>query len=86
MDTKYVEEYQDKLLEYQKKFLETCLETMGGGTLPETWEKSLEFQEKMVNNYLEAQEATTKMFLDAQRKMWDQYFKSMRKQPVATAV
>jgi hypothetical protein len=84
MDTKFVEEYQDKLLEWQKKFFDAWLENMGEGKFPETYEKSVEFQEKMISNYLEAQETASKMVLDTQKKLWNQYFESMRKQVAAT--
>jgi hypothetical protein len=84
MDTKFFDEYQEKLLEWQKKFFDTWLENVGNDKLPETWENALELQQKMIKNYLEAQETASKMVLEAQKKFWDQYFESMRKQPAAT--
>ncbi len=85
MDTKMFEEYQAKLLEWQKKFFDSCLENMGDYKLPETWEKAVEYQEKMVTNYMEAQESASKMVLDSQKKLWEQYFESVRKQSAAAA-
>ena len=38
----------------------------------------------MLKNYMEAQETASKMVLDAQKRFWDQYFDSMRKQPAGT--
>lgn len=84
MDTKFFEEYQDKLLDFQKNFFDTWLKNMGDAKLPEAWDKSVEVQEKMVENYLEAQETASKLVLDAQKKMWNQYFETLNKKPVAT--
>ena len=46
MDTKAFEEYQKELLEWQKKFFDAWLENVGSDKLPQTWEKTIEFQEK----------------------------------------
>lgn len=78
MDTKYVEEYQDKLLEWQKSFLDTCL-NMGEAKFPENLEESIKMQEKIVANQLEIQENFCKMVLDTQKELSNQYFDSLRK-------
>ncbi len=84
MDTKFVEDYQAKLLEWQKNFFDTWLDSIKNEKMPETWDKALEMQEKVIKNYLEAQEAATKMTFELQKKFWDQYFEAMHK-PVASA-
>jgi hypothetical protein len=85
MDTKFVEEYQEKLLEWQKNFFDTWLDSMKNEKMPENWDKALDLQEKVVKNYLEAQETATKLAFDLQKKFWDQYFETMHKPEVSAA-
>ncbi len=86
MDTKYFEEYQRQFAEWQKKFFETWLETLPNGVngfkTPETWDKSLEFQKDLVENYLKAQKTATELALETQKKFWEGYFEMMQKIPV----
>ncbi|MCW6038946.1 thylakoid-associated protein [Spirulina subsalsa FACHB-351] len=89
MDSKYFEEYQTQLRDWQKKFFDTWLESMSMGKdalkFPETLDKTLDAQEEWVNNYLEAQETATKIALESQKQFWDSYFKAMRAVPTAQA-
>lgn len=86
--TKYFEEYQNQLRDWQKKFFDTWLESMSMGKdsfkFPETMDKALDSQEDLVNNYLEAQEAATKIALESQKQFWESYFKIMRQAAKAT--
>lgn len=86
MDTKFFEEYQTQLLDWQKKFFSTWLESFPKGAteikLTDTFETSVKLQEEMVKSYLEAQEKSATMMLEAQKQFWDNYFETIRKQPV----
>lgn len=85
MDTKFFEEYQAQLLDWQKKFFSTWAESLPKGTaqinLTDTFETSLKLQEEMVKAYLENQEKSATMMLEAQKQFWDNYFETARKQP-----
>ena len=82
MDTKLFEEYQKQLLDWQKKFLDACLESLPNDkqelTLSENLEKALKMQEEMVNSCLDAQAKTMEMMLEAQKKLWSDYFGLIR--------
>lgn len=86
MDTKFFEEYQKQLLDWQKKFFSTWLESLPTGQMElnvsDTFETTLKFQEELVKSYLEAQQKTSQMMLEAQKQFWDKYFEMIRKQPV----
>ena len=86
MNTQFFEEYQTQLLDWQKKFFSTWMESLPKGTaeikLTDTFETSLKLQEEMVKSYLEAQEKSATMMIDAQKQYWDNYFDALRQQPV----
>jgi len=86
MDTKFFEEYQTQLLDWQKKFFSTWMEGFPKGVteikLTDTFETSVKLQEEMVKSYLEAQEKSATMMLEAQKQFWNNYFETIRKQPV----
>ncbi|MBD2566428.1 hypothetical protein [Anabaena lutea] len=46
---------------------------------PENLEQSMKLQEDLVKNSLEFQEQVNRFSIDTQRKLWDSYFKMMRK-------
>ncbi|AFZ56244.1 hypothetical protein H6G54_07070 [Anabaena cylindrica FACHB-243] len=46
---------------------------------PETLEQSVKLQEDLVKNSLDFQEQVNRFSIDTQRKLWDSYFKMMRK-------
>ncbi|QIZ71351.1 thylakoid-associated protein [Oxynema aestuarii] len=83
--TKYFEEYQNQLRDWQKKFFDAWMESLPTGTdgfkFPENMDRTIETQEQLVNNYLKAQETATKIALESQKQFWDGYFKLMRKVP-----
>jgi hypothetical protein len=83
MDTKFFEDYQKQLAEWQKKFFDAWLESMPGKTvkMPESFEKTLEFQQELVKSYLETQRKTAEMMLETQQQFWDKYFETMQKIP-----
>jgi len=87
MDTKFFEEYQTQLLDWQKKFFNTWLEGLPKGTaeikLTDTFETSVKLQEELVKSYLEAQEKSVELMLESQKQFWNNYFEAVRKQPVA---
>lgn len=83
MDTKYFDEYLEQLKKWQDKFLETWVDSFpdmkDGVKLPENMEKTLKFQEDLVDKYLETQKKATDLILDSQKQFWDQYFDVMKK-------
>jgi hypothetical protein len=85
MDTKFLEEYQDQVREWQKKFFDTWVENFPKGKLEvnfsDNFEKVVQFQEEVVKAYLESQEKTTQMMLESQKQFWNNYFELMRKKP-----
>jgi hypothetical protein len=89
MDTKLFEDYQKQLSEWQKKFFDTWIENLPNGktslNFSENFDKALSFQEELVNSYLESQEKSMQMMLQAQKQFWADYFETLRKKPVATA-
>ena len=82
-------EWQKQLGDWQKKFFDTWMETIPPGntenTFSEAFDKTLKLQEEQVKSFLEAQEKTTRMMIDTQRKFWDDYFERMRKTPTVNA-
>jgi hypothetical protein len=96
MFTTYFDEYQKQFSEWQKqvndwqkKFFDTWLDslpkTKGDIDFAESFDKALSYQEELVKSYLEAQEKTTEMMLDAQRKFWNDYFEALRKKSAQTS-
>ena len=93
MDTKLFDEYQKQLVDWQKKFLDACLDSLPNDKkdldFSENLDKALVVQEQMVNSCLDAQAKTVEMMLDAQKKFWAEYFNVVRQkspQKVATTV
>jgi hypothetical protein len=86
MDTTFFQDYQTQLLNWQKKFFETWMDNLPKGTteikLTDTLETSLKLQEEMVKSYLEAQEKSAMMMVEAQKQLWNNYFETLRQQPV----
>lgn len=90
MDTKLFEDYQKQVSDWQQKFFDVWLENLpikGKNPLnfSENFEQALKFQEELVKSYLEAQEKTTQMMIEAQRQFWNDYFEVMRKNSAAAA-
>lgn len=85
---KQFSDYQKQLTEWQKKVFDTWLGSLpnvkGEVNISEAFDKALDFQEEMVKSYLAAQEKTTQMMLETQKKFWEDYFEVLRKQPVAS--
>jgi hypothetical protein len=90
MDTKVFEDYQKQYTEWQKKYFDLWLEN-----LPFNGNKALDFagnfgkfiqvQEEVINTYLEAQQTTARMMLEAQQQFWNEYFNLLRKAQSASA-
>lgn len=73
-------EWQKQVTNWQRKFFDTWLETLPADKTAnptEVLNKALSLQEELVKSYLETQEKTTKMMLEAQREFWDDYFARM---------
>ncbi|MGK7931994.1 MAG: thylakoid-associated protein [Microcystaceae cyanobacterium] len=85
MDTKLFEDYQKQVLDCQKKLFDTWLDNLPSGkvsfNLSDNFEKTVEMQKELVTSYLEVQEKTSSMLLDAQKQLWDDYFETIKKQP-----
>lgn len=83
MDTKWLEEYQKQMADWQKAFFDSWLNNIPNGKegfkYPEMLEKNLEVQEQMINRYLEAQETASRLSIESQRKFWSNYFELLRK-------
>jgi hypothetical protein len=47
--------------------------------LPDDFEKATKLQEELVKSSLDFQEQVSRFSIDTQRKMWDSYFKMLRK-------
>jgi hypothetical protein len=45
----------------------------------ETFEKTLNFQRKLIASTLNAQQVTTRLLLESQKQFWDDYFKTTEK-------
>jgi hypothetical protein len=82
-------EWQQKASEWQKQFSNNWLETLpnmkGEVNFVESFDKALAFQEELVKSYLDAQEKTTHMMLDAQKKFWQDYFTQVRQRQTENA-
>ena len=89
MDTKFFEDYQKQLLQWQRIFFNTWLENLPKGTMEvnvnDTFATTIKLQEETIKAFLEAQEKTTQMMLEAQKQFWQNYFNLLEKEPVATA-
>lgn len=87
MDTKFFEEYQKQLLQWQRTFFNTWLESLPKATLEvdvnDTFATTLKLQEETVKAFLETQEKTTQMMLEAQKQFWNSYFNLLQKEPAA---
>lgn len=89
MDTKFFEDYQKQLLEWQRTFFNNWLENFPKGTLEvnvsDSFASTLKLQEETIKAFLETQEKTTQMMLEAQKQFWQNYFKLLAKEPVGAA-
>ncbi|WP_341529714.1 hypothetical protein WKK05_10575 [Nostoc sp. UHCC 0302] len=47
--------------------------------LPDDFEKAAKLQEELVKSSLDFQEQVSRFSIDTQRRMWDSYFKMLRK-------
>jgi hypothetical protein len=85
MDTKLFEDYQKQLLDCQKKLFDTWLDSLPSGKvsldMSDNFDKTVELQKELVTSYLEVQEKTSSMLLDAQKKLWNDYFEAIKKEP-----
>jgi hypothetical protein len=76
-------DYQMKLLESQKKLMNSWTSTiptdMTPGNISESFKKTLDFQQELINATLETQQATANLAIEAQKKLWDDYFKMTQK-------
>ncbi|MGC9527369.1 MAG: thylakoid-associated protein [Limnospira sp.] len=83
MDTKLFEDYQKQMMDFQKKWFDTWMESFpslkDASPLSDNFEQTLKIQEEIVNSYLDTQKQTNQMMLDAQKQLWTEYFKTMQK-------
>lgn len=82
MDTKFFDEYQKQLREWQQKLVDTWIESLPNGkkelNFSENFEKALKLQEEAVKTYLEVQEKTTQTIIESQKQFWADYFEIVR--------
>ncbi|MTJ09549.1 MULTISPECIES: hypothetical protein [unclassified Anabaena] len=57
----------------------SSMQNMNLSSSPENLDKNMKVQEDLVKNSLEFQEQVNRFSIDTQRKLWDGYFKMMRK-------
>jgi hypothetical protein len=78
----YVEDYQKQFSEWQKQFMSTWMNTVPMGQavfeFPNTVNQAIEYQEKFIQSYLEAQATASQIALDNQKKFWEGYFNLAR--------
>lgn len=86
METKLFDDftkYQEQFFGMQKKFFDTWMDNLPTGKFSveysDNLEKTLAFQEEMVDNYLQFQEEAQKMLLETQKKFWKEYFDVLKK-------
>ncbi|MCX7594448.1 MAG: thylakoid-associated protein [Fischerella sp.] len=88
MYTTYFDEYQKQFKEWQKKFFDTLLESLPNAQKEvnpsEAFELAVDLQAEIVKSFLEAQEKSNQMMLEAQKRFWEKYFERMRKKPAAS--
>lgn len=61
---------------------ESTISSMQNGNLlnvPENVEKTLQLQEDLVRSFLDLQEQIGRFSIDTQRKVWESYFKMLRR-------
>lgn len=84
---KQLNDWQNQFGDWQNQFFNTWLETLpnakGEVNFTEAFDKALTFQEEVVRSYLEAQEKSSQMMLESQKKFWSDYFEALRKRPPA---
>jgi hypothetical protein len=86
------EGYQQKLLDSQKKLVDSWTSSFPSGTAPtnfsESLEKTIGFQQKLVNTTLDNQMAAFNLAIETQKQLWDTYFqvtqKAMQTTPMAS--
>lgn len=93
----YFDEYQKQFSDWQKQvndwqkktfdaWFDSLPNTKGDVDFSESFDKTIDFQEELVKSYLEAQEKTNRMMLDAQRKLWNDYFEALHRKSARTTV
>ena len=89
MDTKFFEDYQKQLLEWQRTFFNTWMENLPKATMDvnvsDTFTSTLKLQEETIKTFLQAQEKTTQMMLEAEKQFWQNYFKLLQREPVSAS-
>jgi hypothetical protein len=86
------EGYQQQLLESQKKLLNSWASSFPTGTAPanfsESFDRSMVFQQELVNTTLDAQQAAISLVIETQKQLWGSYFqmtqKAMQGMPTAS--
>lgn len=77
------EESQKQVMESQKKLMSSWMSSLPNMTaqvnISETIEKTLDFQRQLIDSSLDAQQASTRLSVEAQKQFWDSYFKTTQK-------
>ncbi len=89
MNTDFINEYQKQLVNWQKQLFDTWLENLKAtpNTLnsQEAYEKTLSYQEELLQTSFKVQEMTNKAVMESQKQFWDNYFEFMKKAPTSVA-
>lgn len=74
---------QKQLLESQKKLADTWMGSFSDGKpqvdVTENFEKTLNFQQELINFSLQSQQIAARLSLETQKQLWDTYFQGMQK-------
>jgi len=74
---------QKQLMESQKKLAETWMSSLPAGTtqvnFSENFEKTLNFQQELINSALNSQQVTARLVIETQKQFWDSYFQATQK-------
>ncbi|MBR8827086.1 MAG: thylakoid-associated protein [Gomphosphaeria aponina SAG 52.96 = DSM 107014] len=83
MDANFFEEYQKQLNQWQQKFFDSWFENIPSidnqFNLSDSLDKTLSFQQSVVQTALKNQKIAIDLTMEAQEKLWDNYFELLRK-------
>lgn len=89
MNTDFINEYQKQLVNWQKQLFDSWLENLKAApnslNAQEAYEKTLSYQEELVQTSFKVQEMTNKAVMESQKQFWDNYFEFMKKVPTPVA-
>ncbi|VXD15549.1 conserved hypothetical protein [Planktothrix serta PCC 8927] len=83
MNNDFINEYQKQLVNWQKQLFDTWLENLKATphslNPQEAYEKTLSYQEELLQTSFKVQEVTNQAVMESQKQFWDNYFEFMKK-------